>query len=778
LGGWRVTVDGRPAATGAHQKIVLHALVLGRGQVDRGDLIELLPNDYLNLRARQQSLRNTLSKLRRLGLDVTHRDNPVMMPLAQPNLSVDLWEFFAHADFGRHEDAFRMIAAGEEPTLLPNDEDPENVVWSQTLQDFDAAKAKLTAALAASSDRRRSTDQTRAQLLARRLVPGVGQPVAIGDVRERLEPLAVPWRVERPETPPSEPLLPEYLASLLTRGSAAFPHRVLVVGPAGAGKTLAAISTFLRLTEHFERSTLTGERPVLYIDAETEGHQEGFGSDAWLKRRLREAGADTNVRPIVILSQADGYLAQRQHELRTVLDSWLFRDTDLLVCCGTQIYTRRLCYEDFGTHVIHLEHWDRDLQRAFARAVVGEETAAAFDAWCDEPGTPDHLCRVPLQLVHVLSLLASQGGTLTGISRPWELFEEVARMRLRVSGTAIDEDELLQDLATVAHRFFADARAAGQPIRFSSEELKLYLDTRPGGDGRARATALIGETLLTASPAAQGELRFEASQWGWFFTARHLVHTLLYDPSRTVAAFSKFLSADVMDLCEQMLRGALERHANEIHSALRLALHDRSAAEIGRGRQTIAREQIGYLLGALGDRGIREELAPLVADGSAAREADTLVRRGITLGLADGGAREFADSYVEALRRERDTGGPSPERDANIGFLLSFRGDQRFDPDHPAAIAASRTPVRTVGNLVRGLEESHHSGSWRIKLFTLLDLGAHPAVSHALWSATIAPYGPRLQAIAKRLEQDPETRPWPELYELRQLLDKPRVEAA
>ena len=122
------------------------------------------------------------------------------------------------------------------------------------------------------------------------------------------------------------------------------------------------------------------------------------------------------------------------------------------------------------------------------------------------------------------------------------------------------------------------------------------------------------------------------------------------------------------------------------------------------------------------------------------------------------------------LGEEHASEGPTPERDANIGFFLSFRGDQPFDAERPGEIGEDPDPARTVADLVGGLGEDKHPGSWRIKLFTLIDLGRHPAIPAERFRHATAPHLDRLKAILERLEADPVRQNWPELKELGEML--------
>jgi hypothetical protein len=765
-----VTYDGRPALKGKNLKIILHALVLSRGEVFREDLAALI-GEKQTTRASGKfgGVRNALSKLRNeYGLAIPEEEDPVLLPNPQPEASIDLWEFFAHSDCERFTEAYAMIAEGQEPRLLAGADDPENPVWKQTLDDFRRARKKVIAAVEAASGSRRSMLATRERLLSRSLVPGVGPSVPIRSVRDKLEELKVPWTQDRPEATHSKSLPSSYLAEILTR-EGPNPTQALVVGGPGAGKTLTAISTFLRLTDPLEADPAAAPRTVLYVDLEAEGSQPGFGTAKWLARRLRQEQAEDRGRPILIMPHGDALLSPRPN-LKSLLDSRLFRDHDLLLCCGSQLYSRRLRYEEFGTHVVHLDPWDLDLQKAFALRIAGERKCAEFEAWREREPTRRELCDVPLHLVHVLSLLGEDAETLAEVSTPAQLFEGVARMRLRVAGTGLDEDELIRDLGALAHRFYADAAPADTPIAFSAEELQLFLKGRGRKGLKRRSEMMINNTLLTVSRPDAGALRFEDPSWGWYFVARHIVHTVLHRPGDTLMAFSKLLSARMATHCEEMLWEKVEVYEDEIHTSLGSALRQSQAKGVDPARLTIARGQVGYLFGVLGGERARGELEALVDPASTAAEPDILVRRGVVLGLADGGAEDVADRYVEILARERERGGSQPERDANVGFMLSSRGDQRLDLGRPQRIAKGAKPLRAVGDIVQGFEDPRHTGSRRIKLFTLLDLGHHSLVSGKGFEQAVEQHREQLQGMLEGLKADPDACEWPEVEELEGLL--------
>lgn len=765
LGEWSVREHGRPALGGPNLTIVLHALILGRGRVYREDIIDRLAEHERGADHQDGALRNALSKLRAHGLDIPQRQNPVVMNVSQAMAKIDLWEFFTHVKFGRYPEAYELISDGQEPFLLAGTEDPDNSIWRDTLTEFQEARAETMAALEAQSGRQRSTLATRERLLGRSFVPGVGRHIPIRDVRDRVEGLKAPWRQERPTLEEGRGGLPEKLAEVIS-GEGLSPQQAVVVGGIGAGKTLVAISTFLHLSEM--PSVARDGRAILYVDAEREAPDPEFGSEDWLHRRLHDLQAEGCQNPIVVIPHGDAFLAN-QRDLAATLERSLFRDHDILLCCGESFYTRRLSFEEFGTHVVHLEPWDEALQRSFALALGGRRLRNQFVEWLEQEGGRRRLCSVPLHLVHVLALLAEESEVIAEVSTAPQLIEGVAHLRLSVTRPPFPADQLLVDLSSTAHRFYLDATASETGIRFTVEELRIHLSKTKRKQARRRTDCLVNETFIRSVPGS-ALLRFEQGPWGRFFVARHIVRTVIYRPAAVLQTFSKLLSADLIRLCEAMLREKLPRYGAEINDCLRRALVGSGSDRAAPGRSTIARGQVAYLLGALADKRSRNDLGKMAEPDSPRSEPDPLVRMALQVGLASAGVMRFADLFVDALRAERHAGGSAPERDANIAFTLNLCGDAAFDPERPGRIRRSVDPARTVTALVRRLEERRGSGAWRIVLFDLVDLARHPNVSTERFECAMSSHRHELEAILDCLKSDPRRQLWPELRELEELL--------
>lgn len=772
IGSWSAQLDGQ-TIQGGNQKAILHALIVA-GRAGRSlsyeDLVTVLPNPRHGTRKERGSLiRMTVKALRNKGVEIELDEGRYELAKKQPSLSVDLWDFFAYVREGDYDDAAAMVEPQDE-LWVPADEGLEHL-WEEAQEDFRTARDKVLDY----ARRRRAGVQTmleqREDLLKRPLSHGFEPRTAIRDLRDRLRWFWFPWHDRRAASPSGEGPLPEHLSALLSESSAA-PSRIVLIGSPGFGKALTAATVYLLLTDSLEATPpVAPSRSVLFLDARREGKDQGFGEDDWFVQRLADAGFPAHERPIVILIHADAYFSAQADadRLADVLAHKVFRECDLLLTCNEQFHLKILGYEDYGTNEIQLDSWDEKTQGRYVEALYDEETRASFERWRDADSsrsTRSRLCEEPLQLTYVLSLFKKNKQALAEIEQRWQLYDRVARTRLAATHHQLEQDVLLDDLAALAHEFYAAGSPIDPPIRFSESLLRANLERRGVEGVDRRSKALMEHTVLTVDGV--GNAGFQDLPWGWFFTACFLRRTLTKQlPSADVlGAFDKLFSVAVMDRCEEVLLESPERQ-RLIVPALRSALESTHGSTFVPVRHRVAREQVGYLLGVLADVDTRPELESMLQPGDS-WEGDDLVRRGIAVGLANGGAVHVADWYVETLREEL-RGGETTQADTNIGVVLSFRGDQTFDPADPGAIAPHPDPARTIRDLINGLGRSRHEGTWRIKLFTLFDLADRVAPDR--FPQLVDSYRDQLCEVLDRLDQKAKIVRWPEIDEMRNVLD-------
>jgi hypothetical protein len=651
LGEWTITRDGNDVRIGADPEALLHALVMAEGEIDAEKLVSVLP-DRDNLETdRKKAMKGALSTLRndkRYRLSISREKDPVTMSHDQPHASIDLWEFFEFAQLKRYKEAAKLISAGSRgPVQLEKFAD-HNKLWKPMSKKFDLVKREVMAAVKGEIGSNRMMRDTRKLLLERSLVPGVGGEVQIGEVRGEIEPIGIPWYSLKPDTGLVLEPLPPYLSGLLE--DEATPQRVIVIGDHGRGKTLAAIASYLEMTDHLEKADATHEsRPIIYVDGEIEGLDTGFATDEWLDEYLDKFDAIGHGQRIAIVPHADAFFLREKRPLKEILGWRMFREGDVLLCCSEQFYLTSLRFEGYATHVVRLEPWEPETQLAYISARFGKKTCAAFAAWRDADPTEmrAELCEVPLHLIYVVPIVGENDEALERISVRWHLFDQLSRLRLDTAGHALKEDDRFNELAAIAHRFYRSDSPSGSSIGFNPEELRDFLKGFDDRDPEARADALLNNTLLVAPPSGSDEHCFEMAAWGWFFAASHLARVLkLSDPPEpALKAFGKYFLPEVMDFCEEMLLEALPLHEETILGALRHALLEDEETELRPMQRAFSRSQVGYLLALLGDEAIREELSRMIDPQAATAESDPLVRDEIERGLKGSKLRLAADAF-------------------------------------------------------------------------------------------------------------------------------------
>jgi hypothetical protein len=773
---WATERDGATIALGPNDRRLLHALVLSSTEgITREEARRVLQQPNQQQSEANPTLKNSLDKLRsetnhrKLGVKIDGPD-PLVLFRPQARLKLDLWEFLALVKEKRFPEANAFLA-GRDKLVLPEAAETDARPWQEMIDQFNEAVSLVEQETSVAVTRAEAMRRTRKALLSKRLVPGLEPSASIETLQARLEPMPLAWSLERspgPE-PSSLPPIGSYIAETLLSTTDS-PSQIIVAGPPGSGKALTATATYLRLTDCFVADDSEDHgRTALWLDGRREGSQPGFGTDQWLEERLEIVGAEPTTRPVVAMVHADAFLSANEEQLDMILNSRLFDDVDLLLCCNEQFYVKTLARDGYGTHEIRLNDWKPDLQSTYVRALYDEDVCGRFEQWRNAYESRAVICKSPLHLHYVAALIASDDEELQTIERRWQLFSRIAAVRVASTSSKRKAPELMDDLGSIAHRNFRGHRL----ISFSAQDLLEDLERRDVPKPTERRSALIEHTFLD-SPTGGEELRFEDMLWGWFFVAHRLYRTVTnktLGPEEVLRAFEKLFSPAVMGRCEEMLRDWPESH--EILDPLKAALEHTAGRTILRGQRRLAREQIGYLLGALSDADLQTTLEAAV-DKEHPTEGDTLVRRGIAIGLSSKRAPGIADAYVDSLREELASGGPTPSADLNIAFVLGFRGDQDFNAEKPGDWTSEPDPPRTVFGLIRALENPRHLGTWRIKLFTLLDLGRRVAPDR--FAERVREHRHRLVAILDQLAASAATESWPEIAEMRAVLNTRREE--
>ena len=185
----------------------------------------------------------------------------------------------------------------------------------------------------------------------------------------------------------------------------------------------------------------------------------------------------------------------------------------------------------------------------------------------------------------------------------------------------------------------------------------------------------------------------------------------------------------------------------------------------GKGNR-VARQQMAYHIGLLNIPESVEFLKNYLGV-----EKDAWIRRGIIIGLSFSGDESELHKYVERMYKEREGNGDALENNVNIGFSLTFFGDQPYDdlyPDRDQHLPACRN---TVMRLIYQLSTEIDRPSWRTNLYTLVDLRRNRKESIEDYINTMKLYKENLEhSLEKMIAYDPSIKQWKEIALIRQIL--------
>jgi hypothetical protein len=788
LGGLKISCDGRPVLKNRSlMRRTVHALALTPDGLTEVELIKLTgkspsKNDEHNLDQRLNDVAKQIGK----GWCRRESDRLVLAD----HVVVDVRRFITLVEQGEADDAEQLLADGDAIALVDG-----------VPRDIAAKFAPLTDRHAEALERherqkagprlltQKARGEIRAQIATAERLPVVPHLPAVKHAAEVADALAaapLPWRdLSPPGELEDQPLLVDAILSHMLDGrDDDTPRRFFVCGGPGSGKSLVATVAYLRLAKLFNAELDAGRVSFvpLRFDVRQWMRRGTFGTDAWVRHHLRDQpqsgktsgglGIRLPLRPLLVLEHIDALLAPAANtpeKLDRLLRGPLFTGLDVIYSCQQPFFTRYLQPRAIEAQVAFLEPWPRELQLRYTEQVLGDTARKRLDAWLDEDPGRAEITKIPLQLVLVTTSLANDV-ELGGIKQSQHLFKVVANHRLaRDAETDREAVDRRRVLGLVAHHFYEETRVdALNAIEFAGSRLTDLLEAQEeiGEGGVAKWVDILeNHTMLVRDPM-MNHFSFESASWGWYFVAAHIADVLERKPEETLQAFSKYLTKDITNFLIWNLRDFVGQAPRQARLAMQAALTaPPEEMTLDRHRVRIAREQIAYFLGSTRDPAVIDVLAPMLET-----EEDDWVRRGIAFGLADGDQPDYADWYVARLQAELEAGGEMPQRDTNIGFHLTFRGDQPVVVDRIDAISPDPSCVQTVAELVRGLSEDRHPGSWRIKLWTLIDLGRHPSIAPDAYAEAIAPHEAALREIARKLAAYGRARGWPELADLHDLL--------
>ena len=267
-------------------------------------------------------------------------------------------------------------------------------------------------------------------------------------------------------------------------------------------------------------------------------------------------------------------------------------------------------------------------------------------------------------------------------------------------------------------------------------------------------------------------LKFIHKSFYEYFAARYTFETLLKsktNDSLIIKLHSVLFSPEISELIKEHI-ARIDYVPAQKNKFLDNAI--RSIEKIGNNQEKswspakrIARQQLIYHIGLIELGRSSEYLKSLLYE-----ESDLWIKRGIIIGLSFSGDSFELDRYIDRMRMELSKDPPRKENEVNIGFSLSFFGDQPYDNYHPEIDQQLPKCQNTVKRLIYQLSTNVDRPSWRSNLYTLVYLANYRPVSKCEYDAAIRSKSGELRKILDDISASGIS--WPEINDMRRIIDE------
>lgn len=371
-------------------------------------------------------------------------------------------------------------------------------------------------------------------------------------------------------------------------------------------------------------------------------------------------------------------------------------------------------------------------------------------------------------------------------------YDWISNELCRIHGDNVINEKLFSNpsiimnlLAVISWRYhdfaFAGRFEKTSRIYFSYREIELCLEEAQNEMGMYtnlsmsidKVAKFIAEhTFFITDTSAY--LYFVHKSFYEYFTAK-FIFDLLSSPKASITtvvkAHANLFGPEVSELVKEHIK-RIDNFRNKQHcflnnciKALEILDGCNELLELDEPKRRIAKQQIIYHMGL-----IKLNEAVVYLKKILEKETDLWIRRGIIIGLSFSGDETELNHYIERMKDELKSQQPWKENEVNIGFSLSFFGDQPYDNYAPEIDQNLPHCRNTVERLVYQLSTYIDRPSWRSNLYTLIYLYRYRTISLQEYLETIVKLKPEIYQILEKLEKTYKLL-WPEISEMRTILD-------
>ncbi len=589
-----------------------------------------------------------------------------------------------------------------------------------------------------------------------------------------------------------------------------------IIANPGVGKSTFAKSLFyylLSLRQKNEINVLP-----LYADLHDDIHNTlDFGDEVWIKTKLEEIYGheifqyiNVNFSDVVfILDGLDEYLSGcAKEDIDYFFDTQVVKNMKhVVLTCRTQFFDRYIKFNNVATqhYTIEILPWKSknkseyiynylDALKEQRGLLLDNEVKSQIIAQINSSLFLSDISNIPLYLNMTIEVLCDaileknslpEITSLVDLYRIYtELWIEYERSKTPSSYYGIlanlNTTQVIALLSLVSWQFYDEAiNTECKVSRFSQDALHRFIETLSITENWESVLKKVDIAMLTNYMTSRtlivGEktLKFIHKSFQEYLIS-HYMFELLIDRNANIRKIADFHEKIITPEVSEFLKGQLESVnrsisykrlilSNCINALKIITLDAKDDAEHSR----IGREQITYNIGLLAIPESIQFLKDYLKE-----EKDLWIRRGVIIGLSFSGDESELHKYVDRMYEERRNGGECPENNVNLGFSLSFFGDQQFDDQYPDVDLQCSGCKNTVTRLVYQLSTIIDRPSWRTNLYTLLDLAYNRPVSKKEYWETVTLLHDEIETILDKVEShSDDVAKWPEIDEMRKLIN-------
>lgn len=596
-----------------------------------------------------------------------------------------------------------------------------------------------------------------------------------------------------------EPLLPSFPEIDITCAN-------ILVSERGNGKSLAIRLIF----EAFISAHMRGDISVvpIFIDLADLPFDQHIGTSEWLRNLLTSRGLAAPTinlnQYFFLLDSADEYFSGVSPSTTArCLNSELFKGP-LVVSTRTSFYQGHMRFAPAlgKANLVKIPPWKSKsspidfVKGLLKHGVVGRQHARKFIDILQKSKKLSQLAVSPLNTIMLLEVATFDLGTdntkVTSVTELYSLFCHhfiEKESRRKSSKMSVSTKALL--LQKIAWEFYgSDSASSKKPKEFSRSNVEIFFasieNEPPFRNELIDLNDIVENTLLTErvdhSLGGQLRIRFTHKSFHEFYCARQLFSSILVGDALTDCIFEKFITQEITQFLQEILAEFNKDKMGLIQCGNNLLDYFQSSTQLLQDlppestqwpRLRLAVEQSGFFLGQIADERFQIAVEDLISQDN----CDPFLRRGLTIGLAFGGRTKKLKEYVSLLRDERASGGTT-ENSINIGHVLSYFGDQPFNPALLEYDQGLGSCEQSLTKLIDQLNNPLNKDSRTLDLYTIHDIVKHRPVSKKSAETTLLSKSDDLSKVFQEIEPVASDADLKEIRTLKDILSRIKKEEA